>query len=246
MPFDVVDSRMMRVFPGVDRNMVVWEPIILKLNNCHIALIPYSDKKTDILSALGAAGKVDYVFGHFGVNGISEHIDGLDLVDTPSRYKKMFLGHYHKYTDKDGVNFVGAFAQRGFGEEGNPVGFTVLEVDGKVNPTYNNYSIKSLKTFKTIGVKDKEDYDKFRKMKKEGKFDNYFLRVKYGEDFKKVTRNFDKELDFTEHKRVKTSYDIDSKMSDMIKDYVERTCTLKNVEKVYERGCQIVQEVDNN
>jgi DNA repair exonuclease SbcCD nuclease subunit len=245
VPFDAIDSKKLRIFPGVDRNMVAWEPIVIRINNCHIALIPYSDNRLDTLTAIKAAGKVDYVFGHFGVNGISEHIDGLDLVDTPSRYKHMFLGHYHKYVDKDGVNFIGAFTQRNFGEEGNPVGFTVLDIDSKVKPVYNQMPIDTLKTFKTYGISDKNDLDKIRGMQKGGKFNQYFVRIKYGEDFKKVTRNFDKELDFTNEKRPKVIYDIDSKMSDMLKDYVDKTCQLKNPDKVYSRGIDIVRECDN-
>jgi len=235
-------------YKSLQSNMVAWKPTILTVGSCKVALIPYSDDSKQTESWLEQIGRVDYVFGHFSVKGLAEHIDNAILPDKVNvgLFKKAFLGHYHKRVDAGPYCHIGAMSQRNFGEEGNPTGFTVLDIDGSIGPAYIHYDIEGLMKFKTAGIKNQEEYVMFKDMVNKGKFKDYFMRVVYGTSSKKVTRNFDKEIDFSlDKKSDRTSYDIDSDIKALMKDYADTHCQLKNLDKVLARGYQMLEEVNN-
>ena len=231
-------------------NLVAWEPSIVVIGKCKIALIPYSDKPEQTEKWIVQCGKVDYIIGHFSVKGMSEHIDNsIDSGKVNDRkFIKAFLGHYHKEIEIGSYYHIGAFTQRNFGEEGNSTGFIVLDVDGNSTPTTIRVEVPGLKIFKTIKISNDEDYKLFKEKYNEGKFDKYFVRVDYGKDLKRFTRNFDKEIDFNqlEKTRDKVIYDVDSNIKDMLVDYTNRTCILNNIEKVIERGLDVVSTIGGN
>jgi len=106
-------------------NVIEKDTVITKENK-NILMVPYSHHYDLELE------NIDYIFGHFDIKDfyLNSHIiskEGLDI----SYFKniQVYSGHYHKKQSKDNVTYIGNILRFFYGENDEPRGFSVLDLE---------------------------------------------------------------------------------------------------------------------
>jgi DNA repair exonuclease SbcCD nuclease subunit len=124
----------LNAYPNIE---IIDEPTILELDNKKLFLLPYYP--TDIIKKINFED-ADYLLGHIEVRGfmlapnyISEGINPHDL----TKYKKVILGHFHKRQSNYNVHYIGNLVRFFYGENDQPRGWAVLDLENDELEYYN-------------------------------------------------------------------------------------------------------------
>ena len=158
-----------RLFSYMNKNISVYEnPSKIKLQNKDLILIPWVEKRTDLIKCI-ENNPGDYLFCHSDLNGCKMHLNSVahrngDKIDVDefNKYKEVFSGHVHiKQTNKN-FRFIGSLWQMDRNDTGDQKGITILDLEtGEVGFHTNDYS----PVFRKFRVITEEDIDKLDEIK---------------------------------------------------------------------------------
>jgi len=158
-----------RLFSYMNKNISVYEnPSKIKLQNKDLILIPWVEKRTDLIKCI-ENNPGDYLFCHSDLNGCKMHLNSVahrngDKIDVDefNKYKEVFSGHVHiKQTNKN-FRFIGSLWQMDRNDTGDQKGITILDLEtGVVGFHANDYS----PVFRKFRVITEEDIDKLDEIK---------------------------------------------------------------------------------
>ena len=158
-----------RLFSYMNKNISVYEnPSKIKLQNKDLILIPWVEKRTDLIKCI-ENNPGDYLFCHSDLNGCKMHLNSVahrnaDKIDVHefNKYKEVFSGHVHiKQTNKN-FKFIGSLWQMDRNDTDDQKGLTTLDLEtGVVDFIPNNYS----PVFRKFKVITEEDIDKLDEIK---------------------------------------------------------------------------------
>ena len=147
-------------------NVFVYEkPTKIKYNGLELAMIPYIEKKEEMIEVVKKFKNCSYMFCHSDLNGAKMHLGSvghkvLDKINVEefSNFKKVFCGHYHIRQDVgQNFSFVGSIFEMDRNDMNNQKGITILDTnDGSEKFIENNISPK----FKKIYIIKEEDIEK--------------------------------------------------------------------------------------
>ncbi len=158
-----------RLFSYMNKNISVYEnPSKIKLQNKDLILIPWVEKRTDLIKCI-ENNPGDYLFCHSDLNGCKMHLNSVahrnaDKIDVHefNKYKEVFSGHVHiKQTNKN-FKFIGSLWQMDRNDTDDQKGLTTLDLEtGVVDFIPNNYS----PVFRKFRVITEEDIDRLDEIK---------------------------------------------------------------------------------
>ena len=158
-----------RLFSYMNKNISVYEnPSKIKLQNKDLILIPWVEKRTDLIKCI-ENNPGDYLFCHSDLNGCKMHLNSVahrngDKIDVDefNKYKEVFSGHVHiKQTNKN-FRFIGSLWQMDRNDTGDQKGITILDLEtGEVGFHTNDYS----PVFRKFRVITEEDIDRLDEIK---------------------------------------------------------------------------------
>ena len=158
-----------RLFSYMNKNISVYEnPSKIKLQNKDLILIPWVEKRTDLIKCI-ENNPGDYLFCHSDLNGCKMHLNSVahrndDKIDVEEfgKYKEVFSGHVHICQRNKNFRFIGSLWQMDRNDTGDQKGITILDLEtGEVSFNPNTYS----PTFRKFKVITEEDIDKLDEIK---------------------------------------------------------------------------------
>ena len=153
-----------RLYSYINDNITVYEePTNIKVMNKNLVLIPWVEKRIDLIKAI-KDNQGDYLFCHSDLNGCVMHLNSVahrnvDKIDVEEfvGYKEVFSGHVHICQRNKNFRFIGSLWQMDRNDTGDQKGITSLDLEtGEVEFHPNNYS----PIFRKFRVITEEDIDK--------------------------------------------------------------------------------------
>ena len=141
----------------------VVEPKTIELDGAQVDIIPWiCNENRDRVMKFISDSKSDYLFGHLELTGfpmlrgvVSDHGDNPHIF---SKYKQVFSGHYHTYSERDNIMFTGTPYELTWADCGDTKYFFIFDtVTGSVEKIENPYRL----FHKIIYNDDEMNYDKF-------------------------------------------------------------------------------------
>ena len=137
--------------------------------------MPYMTKNQKTINSIQIEKENTYLFSHFGVasflmnDNYSSNMNQENIVSIKSlsKFKHVYLGHYHGYQDKKNITYCSAPLQSKFGDESSKHGWVILDLK---NETHEFIENKVTPQFITLEL-NKENIDKMLNL------ENHFIRI---------------------------------------------------------------------
>lgn len=181
--------------------------------------------------------KVDYVFGHFNINGYDLGFKKMESSINIGDFKKtkFYLGDIHKYQLSKNVTYVGSIAPTNLGEAGYEFGIGVLDTKkDKFERIKFDYKIREINA---ETIEDADDIDEntilrvdIKQMKEKAKWMNFLADKKYLEVI----------FEMESAKAKKKKIDFNMKFEDIMNEYLKLMGKehLKAEIKLYLESCK--------
>lgn len=162
------DVNSIRLFDHVENINVYTEPSEIKLFDKKLVLIPWVEKRLDLIDAI-KDHPGDYLFCHSDLNGCRMHLssvahrnaDKIDVFEFKG-YKHVFSGHIHIRQTNKNFTFIGSPYQMDRNDMGDQKGITILDViSGEIDFVPNTYS----PVFKRVSVTTEVDIEMLEQYK---------------------------------------------------------------------------------
>lgn len=147
-------------------NVTVYEkPTQIELDGTKILLMPWVDKKDDMINYINTYKDSRYLFCHSDLNGAKMHLTSVAHknpdkieVDSFKSFEQVFSGHIHIRQSIKNFHFIGSIYHMDRNDRGNKKGITIL------NPSTGNFKFfenNISSEFKSYTIKNLSDYNNF-------------------------------------------------------------------------------------
>lgn len=124
------------LYKFIDNVHVYETPNVLELNGKKCLLMPWIERKKDLISCLDTHTGCDYLFCHSDLNGARMHLKSVahkntDKIDIKNfiGYKKVYSGHIHIVQKINNFTFVGSICEMDRNDIDNQKGVFILDLD---------------------------------------------------------------------------------------------------------------------
>jgi DNA repair exonuclease SbcCD nuclease subunit len=243
------------------QNVHVYEtPQVLTFGGKKCLLMPWIERKKDLISTLDTYTGCDYLFCHSDLNGARMHLKSVahknfDKVDIESfvGYKKVYSGHIHIVQKISHFTFVGSICEMDRNDIDNQKGMYILNMDDDTEEFIPNMLSPRFKRINILDIADIEQLTsldtskdfidlrisnnllignrKLRRKLEEVLQNGSFSDVEYIDDVVKETKELDNDFKITNIDKLE--------YEEVVKQYIESLKYDKNIMK------GVLQELDD-
>lgn len=141
------DFSLPQVFKGYSNVTIIDKYLMVILdNNTAVHFIPYYDQEqlmSELISINPVVNCSNYLFGHFGVKGYLMNdtvVDNMSLCSDNdlTKFKTVYLGHYHGYQSHKNITYISSPIQLKHGDEKQDHGFLIIDTEQHLHTFVNN------------------------------------------------------------------------------------------------------------